>query len=123
MGTLAPYIAPSVSVLVTEDQYEAATELIRSRNGKILTDTVQSFPDTLQRIRIGETYISFASRSKVYTGSDADMRIFENIECKAIRVGSEFTCISENIKGTLRLNFDSNPISRRRLIIYRRRSS
>ena len=28
MGTLAPYIAPSVSVLVTEDQYEAATELI-----------------------------------------------------------------------------------------------
>ena len=30
MGTLAPYIAPSVSVLVTEDQYEAATELIRS---------------------------------------------------------------------------------------------
>ena len=34
MGTLAPYIAPSVSVLVTEDQYEAATELIRSRNEK-----------------------------------------------------------------------------------------
>ena len=34
------------------------------------------------------------------------MRIFENIECKAIRVGSELTCISENIKGTLRLNFD-----------------
>lgn len=32
MGTLAPYIAPSVSVLVTEDQYEAATEIIRSRN-------------------------------------------------------------------------------------------
>ena len=31
MGTLAPYIAPSVSVLVTEDQYEAATALIRSR--------------------------------------------------------------------------------------------
>ena len=31
---LAPYIAPSVSVLVTEDQYEAATELIRSRNEK-----------------------------------------------------------------------------------------
>ena len=30
MGTLAPY----VSVLVTEDQYEAATELIRSRNEK-----------------------------------------------------------------------------------------
>lgn len=32
MGTLAPYIAPSVSVLVMEDEYEAATELIRSRN-------------------------------------------------------------------------------------------
>lgn len=32
MGTLAPYIAPSVSVLVTEDEYEAATEIIRSRN-------------------------------------------------------------------------------------------
>ena len=34
MGTLAPYIAPAVSILVTEDQYEAATELIRSRNEK-----------------------------------------------------------------------------------------
>ena len=34
MGTLAPYIAPSVSVLVTEDQYEAATALIRSRAEK-----------------------------------------------------------------------------------------
>lgn len=31
MGTLAPYIAPAVSVLVTEDEYESATELIRSR--------------------------------------------------------------------------------------------
>ena len=30
MGTLAPYIAPAVSVLVTEDEYESATELIRS---------------------------------------------------------------------------------------------
>lgn len=33
-GDISPYIAPSVSVLVTEDQYEAATELIRSRNEK-----------------------------------------------------------------------------------------
>lgn len=31
MGTLAPYIAPSVSILVTEKDYEAATELIRNR--------------------------------------------------------------------------------------------
>ena len=59
MGTLAPYIAPSVSVLVTEDQYEAATALIRSRAEKDndwssdvcssdLIDTVQSFFDILQ---------------------------------------------------------------------------
>lgn len=34
MGTLSPYIAPTVSVLVTEDKYEAATELIRSRSEK-----------------------------------------------------------------------------------------
>lgn len=34
MGTLAPYIAPSVSVLVTDDEYEAATQLIRNRNEK-----------------------------------------------------------------------------------------
>ena len=34
MGTLAPYTAPSVSVLVTEEEYEAATELIRSRDEK-----------------------------------------------------------------------------------------
>ena len=33
-GTLAPDIAPAVSVLVTEDEYEAATELIRSRAEK-----------------------------------------------------------------------------------------
>ena len=31
MGTLAPYIAPAV---VTEDEYESATELIRSRAEK-----------------------------------------------------------------------------------------
>ena len=31
---LSQLAAPSVSVLVTEDQYEAATELIRSRNEK-----------------------------------------------------------------------------------------
>ena len=34
MGTLAHYIAPSLSVLVTEEEYEAATELIRSRDEK-----------------------------------------------------------------------------------------
>lgn len=34
LGTLAPYIAPSVSVLVTDDKYEAATEIIRERNEK-----------------------------------------------------------------------------------------
>ena len=32
MGTLAPYIAPAVSILVTEEEYEAATELIKSRD-------------------------------------------------------------------------------------------
>ena len=32
MGTLSPYIAPAVSVLVTEDEYEAATELIKNRD-------------------------------------------------------------------------------------------
>ena len=34
MGTLAPYIAPAVSILVTEEENEAATEYIRSRNEK-----------------------------------------------------------------------------------------
>lgn len=34
MGTLAPYIAPAVSILVTDDKYEAATEIIRSRAEK-----------------------------------------------------------------------------------------
>lgn len=34
MGTLAPYIAPSVSVMVMEDQYEAAKELIKCRHEK-----------------------------------------------------------------------------------------
>lgn len=33
MGTLAPYIAPSVSILVMEEEYEAATELIRNHKG------------------------------------------------------------------------------------------
>lgn len=32
MGTLAPYIAPSVAVLVTENDYESATGLIRNRD-------------------------------------------------------------------------------------------
>ena len=49
MGTLAPYIAPSVSVLVTEDQYEAATALIKEPAEKDKsTDTVESFTDILQ---------------------------------------------------------------------------
>lgn len=34
MGTLAPYIAPAVSILVREEEYEAATELIRARDEK-----------------------------------------------------------------------------------------
>ena len=34
MGTLAPYIAPAVSIPVTEEEYEAATELIRARDEK-----------------------------------------------------------------------------------------
>lgn len=34
MGTLSPYIAPGVSVLVTDDKYESATEIIRSRAEK-----------------------------------------------------------------------------------------
>ena len=34
MGTLAPYIAPAVSILVTEEEYETATELIRARDEK-----------------------------------------------------------------------------------------
>lgn len=32
MGTLAPYIDPTVSVLVTEEEYEIATELIRNHS-------------------------------------------------------------------------------------------
>ena len=43
MGTLAPYIAPSVSVLVTEEEYEAE---VGTR--KVAIDTVQSFFDILQ---------------------------------------------------------------------------
>lgn len=31
LGTLAPYIAPSVALLVTEENYNAAVELIKSR--------------------------------------------------------------------------------------------
>ena len=34
MGRLAPYIAPAFSILVTEEEYEAATELIRARDEK-----------------------------------------------------------------------------------------
>ena len=34
MGAISPYIARGVSVLVTEDQYEAATELIKDRGEK-----------------------------------------------------------------------------------------
>jgi len=32
MGTLAPYISPEVAILVNESDYEAATEVIRSRD-------------------------------------------------------------------------------------------
>lgn len=32
LGTLAPYIAPAVSVLVVDREYEAAKEIIQSRN-------------------------------------------------------------------------------------------
>lgn len=38
MGVLAPYIAPSVSVLVLEDEYEVATELIKNRNDERSTN-------------------------------------------------------------------------------------
>lgn len=34
LGTLAPYIAPAVSILVLEDDYEAATAIIRARAEK-----------------------------------------------------------------------------------------
>lgn len=32
MGTLAPYISPAVSVMVSEENYESAMEIIRSRD-------------------------------------------------------------------------------------------
>ncbi len=32
LGTLAPYLAPEVAVLVKEDDYEAAMEVIRERD-------------------------------------------------------------------------------------------
>ncbi|MDR0939210.1 MAG: DUF2007 domain-containing protein [Mediterranea sp.] len=31
LGTLAPYIAPAVSILVTEEEYEAAKSIIQER--------------------------------------------------------------------------------------------
>lgn len=31
MGTLAPYISPVVSIMVNEDDYESATEIIKSQ--------------------------------------------------------------------------------------------
>jgi len=31
MGTLAPYISPEVAILVNQDDYESATEIIKSR--------------------------------------------------------------------------------------------
>lgn len=31
MGTIAPYIAPDVTILVSEEQYEGAMEIIRER--------------------------------------------------------------------------------------------
>lgn len=35
LGTLAPYIAPSVSVLVTDADYKSAIEIIKSRDSSI----------------------------------------------------------------------------------------
>ena len=32
MSSIAPYISPTVSVMVNEDQYEQAMEIIRSRD-------------------------------------------------------------------------------------------
>ena len=32
MGTLAPYISPEVSIMVNESDYEAAVEVIKSRD-------------------------------------------------------------------------------------------
>ncbi|MDR3119331.1 MAG: DUF2007 domain-containing protein [Mediterranea sp.] len=32
MGTLAPYISPEVSIMVSENDYEAAAEVIRDRD-------------------------------------------------------------------------------------------
>lgn len=34
MGTLAPYISPEVAILVNEDDYEAATEIIKNQKKK-----------------------------------------------------------------------------------------
>lgn len=34
LGTLAPYLAPEVSVMVNEDDYEAAVEVIKSRSAQ-----------------------------------------------------------------------------------------
>jgi hypothetical protein len=34
LGTLAPYIAPAVSVLVTDEEYEEAIAIVRSRSDK-----------------------------------------------------------------------------------------
>ncbi|NCC10086.1 MAG: DUF2007 domain-containing protein [Bacteroidia bacterium] len=34
LGTLAPYIAPAVSLLVTEENYEEATRLIQTYEGE-----------------------------------------------------------------------------------------
>ena len=32
MGTLAPYISPEVAIMVNQSDYEAATEIIKSRD-------------------------------------------------------------------------------------------
>lgn len=34
LGTLAPYMAPAVSILVMEDAYEAAKDLIKNRSSE-----------------------------------------------------------------------------------------
>lgn len=94
MGTLAPYIAPAVSILSQRRNMRPPQSLSEPGTRKIATDTVESFLDILQRVSIGETHVSFPSCTKVHSGSNTDMRMLEYIECKAIRVGSKI-CVHQ----------------------------
>ncbi|WP_321479037.1 DUF2007-related protein [uncultured Bacteroides sp.] len=38
MGTLAPYLSPEVSVLVSQDNYEKAIQIINTRSSKVSDD-------------------------------------------------------------------------------------